>query len=134
MPAPRNTHVRLAVDFDGTLVEHRFPHIGTPVPFSVDVLQNLADNYGFELILWTMRSGDTLQEAVDYCIGAGIKLSHVNATGDLWTESPKVYAKYYVDDAAVGCPLIYPPAGRPYVDWLRVQQIILDQERCTHGK
>jgi hypothetical protein len=40
-----------------------------------------------------------------------------------WTTSNKVYAEAYVDDAAVGCPLIW-TSSRPYVDWLKVDQIL----------
>ena len=43
-----------------------------------------------------------------------------------WSDSPKAYANYYLDDAAIGCPLIYPEEGRPYVDWIKIREILED--------
>lgn len=44
------------------------------------------------------------------------------------TSSPKVHADLYIDDAALGCPLIYNPdfSDRPYVDWEKVRQVFYD--------
>jgi len=44
-----------------------------------------------------------------------------------WTISPKAYAHIYIDDAALGCPLIKPYQSRPYVDWKAVEIILQEQ-------
>ncbi len=107
-----------AIDFDGTIVTHEFPQIGKPVPYALDHMRLLIKS-GCQIILWTMRSGDLLDAAVQYLEDNGIELWGVNENPDQdWSESPKAYAHRYIDDAAVGCPLIYPDdGGRPYVDW-----------------
>ena len=57
----------IAVDFDGTIVSHAYPNIGREVPNAIRVLKKLQEQ-GTQLILWTMRSGDKLDEAVAYCV------------------------------------------------------------------
>lgn len=107
----------IAVDFDGTVVEHRYPDVGVDVPFAADWLRRYV-KAGAKLILWTMRSGETLQDAVRWYEKRGIPLWGVNVNPDQdWTTSPKAYAKVYIDDAAFGCPLVPNQVGRPYVDW-----------------
>ena len=68
---------------------------------------------------------DTLQEAVDYLEGEGITLFGINEnpTQDEWTNSRKVYGNIYIDDASIGCPLVYPDSGRPYVDWNGIRRL-----------
>lgn len=110
----------LAIDFDGTIVSHSYPRIGSPVPGALNWLKRFQEA-GAELILWTMRDGQELKEAIEYCEANGITFfSHnSNPTQDSWTKSPKCYAHYYIDDTAFGCPLRENPAmgGRPFVDW-----------------
>ena len=115
----------LAVDFDGTIVKHEYPRIGPPVPNAISYLREYQDK-GWKLILWTMRSGEPLAEAVEYLKFHGIKLFGVNNNPGQasWTSSPKVYANYYIDDAAVGCPLLAGDHARPYVDWHRIDKLI----------
>ena len=106
-----------AIDFDGTITTHEFPKIGHPVPHALEVMNRLQDD-GHQIILWTMRSGGTLDAAVEYLKGAGIKLWGINENPDQdWSTSPKAYAHRYIDDAALGVPLIPVFQGRPYVDW-----------------
>lgn len=115
----------IAVDFDGTIVDHRYPDIGAPVPGALEWLKRFQEA-GAKLILWTMRSdradqGPTLTDAVTYLKSNGIKLYGVNGNPSQasWTQSPKAYAHIYIDDAAAGCPLRDNPraGGRPFVDW-----------------
>lgn len=124
---PKAKVMKIAVDFDGTIVAHEFPEIGAPVPGALDTLRWLREN-GHELYLWTMRSGETLQAAVDWLAGNGITFHAVNQnpTQHTWTASPKLYAQIYIDDAALGCPLRENPkmGGRPYVDWDAVRRIL----------
>lgn len=115
--------ITIAVDFDGTIVEHDYPRIGEEAPFAISVLKELIDN-GIKIILYTMRSGDTLKEAVDWLTERGIELYGINEnpTQKTWTDSPKPYADIYIDDAALGCPLTKSPNFRWVVDWEKVRK------------
>jgi hypothetical protein len=119
----------VAVDFDGTLVDHRYPEIGDEAPHAVRVVQRLIEERQAKIILYTMRSGETLDAAVEWCNDRGIELFGVNhnPTQREWSDSPKAYAKIYIDDAAFGCPLVdHPePDHRPMVDWLAVESALL---------
>ena len=109
----------IAVDFDGTCVTHDYPRIGKEIG-ATEVLKRLVEA-GHKLILNTMRSDKELQDAVNWFKKNGIELYGVNEnpTQKRWTNSPKVYAHMYIDDAALGCPLINAPelSNRPFVDW-----------------
>ena len=109
----------IAVDFDGTCVTHDYPNVGKDIG-AVTVLKRLV-NSGHKLILNTMRSGDELADAIQWFIDNDIPLygANENPTQKNWTNSPKVYAHLYIDDAAMGCFLCYDPNfhSRPYVDW-----------------
>lgn len=109
----------ICIDFDGTIVEHAYPEIGKPVPLAIETMKELQEK-GHSIILFTMRHGETLQAAVDYVTNAGISLygANENPKQKEWTESRKVYGHHYIDDAAIGCPLIFKEGRRPYVDWL----------------
>lgn len=111
----------VAVDFDGTIVRHAYPAIGEIVPLAIEGLQ-MFQQKGWKIILYTMRSGEYLQQAVDLVESHEIKLYgvNVNPTQCEWTESTKCYAPVYIDDAAIGCPLVYPGNERPYVDWMAI--------------
>lgn len=126
----------LAIDFDGTVVRHAYPEIGEPVPGAIEWLE-IYQRLECRLILWTMRSQenagvDTLTPAVRYLSDAGIKLWGVNQNpgqGD-WSSSPKAYAHLYIDDAAAGCPLVWPGNGhRPHVDWSIIGPAVEKQVR-----
>ena len=96
----------IAVDFDGTIVEHKYPAIGREIPFATETLKHLIRD-GHRLILWTIRHGRTLQEAVDWCKERGVEFYAVNsdyAEQDVATEerSPKVKCDMYIDDRNVG--------------------------------
>ena len=109
----------VALDFDGTLVTHEFPNIGTPVPFAKAGIDYLVSQ-GVEIILYTMRSGEYLNEALQYCADNGIRIHHANfnPTQSKWTNSPKVYAHWYIDDSSMGGPMRYDVESESYVvDW-----------------
>lgn len=122
---PINKPVPIAVDFDGTCVTHEFPDIGRDIG-AIPVLKDLV-RHGAQLILWTMRSGESLDAAIKWFNDNEIPLFGIqsNPTQSTWTSSPKVYAKIYIDDAALGAPLIYPEGQRPFVDWKSVRQMLL---------
>ena len=122
-------NIPICIDFDGTIVEHTYPDIGAPVPGALETMKQYQEE-GALLILFTMRSGKQLAEAVKYCEDNGIKFYGVqtNPSQSTWTDSPKAYGQFFIDDAAIGCPLIYPEVivrkVRPYVDWVKVDEIV----------
>ena len=81
---------------------------------------------GHSLILFTMRGGDRLIEAILWFKEHDIPLWGINTNPDQhnWTSSPKAYAQLYIDDAALGCPLLYDRDERPCVDWIRVRGLL----------
>ena len=116
----------IAVDFDGTCVEHNYPAIGMDVEGAVDVLRTL-NKHGHRIILNTMRSGQRLEAAVRWFRDRKIELWAVNRNPEQeqWTTSPKVYADIYIDDSALGCPLIFlEGVRRPVVNWSKVRQLL----------
>lgn len=126
----KNT-IDIAIDFDGTVVTHAYPLIGKDIG-AVPVLKELIKN-GHRLILNTMRSGLPLMEAVSWFKDTHhIELYGVNSNPKQkeWTESPKVYAQLYIDDAALGVPLIRNVfvSDRPYVNWGAVRASLIIEE------
>ena len=116
----------IAVDFDGTCVTHDFPKLGEEIGAAL-TLKELADK-GAKLILWTMRSGEPLEQAVGWFKAAGIPLWGVNENPDqkTWTQSPKAYAQIYIDDAALGAPLLLDTglSPRPFINWTEVRRAL----------
>lgn len=107
----------IGVDFDGTVVEHRYPEIGKVVPGAMETLRYVVAK-GAKLILWTVRDGAELEQAVEFMAKNGVPLFGVNENPTGFSSSPKAYCHVYVDDCAIGCPLI--PATetkRRMVDW-----------------
>lgn len=126
--------LNICVDFDGTCVTHEFPAIGKDIG-AIPVLKELTDR-GHKLILFTMRSngqevGSVLDEAIDWFNHHRIPLDGVNkAPGqEKWTASPKAYGHIYIDDAALGCPLLWDAkiSKRPYVDWYEVREMLVER-------
>lgn len=125
----------IAIDFDGTCVTHEFPKVGKDIG-AVPVLKKLVEK-GHQLVLFTMRSdvvnptgednelhlesGDYLTDAVNWFKENQIELYGIqtNPTQHTWTTSPKAYAQLYIDDAALGVPLIFDSglSDRPFVNW-----------------
>lgn len=96
----------IAVDFDGVIVEDKFPEIGEPDRELVALLQ-FAKDAGHKLILWTSRVDDRLEEAVRTCTELGLEFDAIN-DGEpenlaLYGTNPrKVFADIYIDDRALG--------------------------------
>ena len=107
----------IAIDFDGTCVTHEYPVVGKDIG-AVPVIKALVER-GDQIILFTMRSGEPLADAVNWFSENGIPLFGVNENPQqhTWTNSPKPYAHVYIDDAALGVPLVHPGIGRPFVKW-----------------
>jgi hypothetical protein len=121
--------ITICVDFDGTCVTHKYPKIGKDIG-AIPVLRKLAGN-GHKLILFTMRSGLQLDEAIEWFSTNNIPLyaAQYNPTQKEWTSSNKCYAQLYIDDAALGCPLKTEVMknSRPYVDWNVVEHLLKEQ-------
>lgn len=96
--------MNIAIDFDGTIVEHAYPQIGKPIPFAIEtLLQMQKDNH--KLILWTVREGRLLQEAVDYCAERGLHFYAVNENYMGEDESKagrKLGVDMFIDDRNLG--------------------------------
>lgn len=116
--------MEICIDFDGTCVTHEYPYIGSSVG-AEPVLKDLV-KAGHKLILFTMRSGTTLDDAVNWFKENEIELYGINEnpTQKEWTESPKAYGQLYIDDAALGIPLVSNEPYRPHVDWDKVRALL----------
>jgi len=96
----------IAVDFDGTIVEHRYPKIGKPIIFAFEALSELQKRK-HKLILWTYRYGSELDEAVAFCKERGIEFYAVNGNApdekfDPASMSRKIHADIFIDDRNIG--------------------------------
>ncbi len=113
----------ICLDFDGTVVTHKWPDIGEDIG-AIPVLKKLL-HHGHQIILYTMRSGKELDEAREYLENRGMELWGINNNPDQikWTTSPKVYAHLYIDDAALGVPLL-DKGERPFVDWKAIDRLL----------
>lgn len=114
----------IAVDFDGTIVEHRYPQIGQEIPFATDTLKQLIKEH-HKLILWTVREGELLDEAVAWCRERGVEFYAVNK--DFPEEkqtaahhySRKIKADVFIDDRNLG--------GLP--DWGTIYKMISQHKK-----
>ncbi|MGD0756106.1 MAG: hypothetical protein ABR927_13715 [Bacteroidales bacterium] len=99
------TGIKIAVDFDGTIVEHEYPEIGKEKLFAFQTLKEL-EKLGAMIILWTFRTGKELDEAVEYCRKNGIEFYAVNKNypEEIFDEtvSRKINADIYIDDKNIG--------------------------------
>jgi len=99
------TGIKIAVDFDGTIVEHEYPEIGKEKLFAFQTLKEL-EKKGARLILWTFRAGKELDDAVEYCRKNGIEFYAVNKNypEEIFddTVSRKIDADIYIDDKNIG--------------------------------
>ncbi|MDN3596771.1 BT0820 family HAD-type phosphatase [Zunongwangia endophytica] len=95
----------IAIDFDGTIVENKYPDIGKPMLFAFETLKKLQDD-GHNLILWTYRKGSRLDEAVNFCKKNGIIFYAINKSypEENYDESisRKILADIFIDDRNIG--------------------------------
>lgn len=117
----------IAVDFDGTIVEHKYPHIGKELPFAIATLKRLQAERHL-LILWTVREGDLLDEAVEFCRKRGLEFYAVNANHPDENAQEHCYAcrkpkaDLFIDDRNVG--------GLP--DWGAIYEMV--SRRISYDK
>jgi len=117
------TPLKIAVDFDGTIVEHKYPEIGKEILFAFDTLRAL-QKQKHQLILWTYRTGKELYEAVEFCRANGIEFYAVNKSYpeeefDEEYSSRKIEADIFIDDRNIG--------GLP--GWGEIYQMINPHEK-----
>jgi hypothetical protein len=113
----------IAVDFDGTIVEHAYPEIGREIPFATDTLRMLIEDR-HQLILWSCREGELLQDAIDWCHERGVDFYAVNR--DFPEEdiernehfSRKLKVDLFIDDRNIG--------GLP--DWGTIYRMISEHK------
>ena len=98
-------NIKIAVDFDGTIVEHQYPEIGKEKLFAFQTLKEL-EKRGARIILWTFRTGRELEEAVSFCRQNGVEFYAVNKNYPEEivdeTVSRKIDADIYIDDKNLG--------------------------------
>lgn len=102
-----------AVDFDGTIVENKWPEIGDPNFILIDFLKERKADGDF-IILWTCRNGDLLSAAIKFCKEYGLEFDAVNenlpyVNEYFGSDSRKIYADHYIDDKN------YPVCDLPYI-------------------
>ena len=113
----------IAVDFDGTIVEHRYPEIGKELPFATQTLKMLIEDR-HKLILWSVREGKLLDETVEWCRKRGVEFYAINKDfpeEDLdknQSFSRKLKADVWIDDRNIG--------GLP--DWGTIYQMITERK------
>lgn len=112
----------IAVDFDGTIVEHKYPKIGKTNLFAFETLKEL-QKQKHKLILWTYRAGKELDEAVEFCKENGIEFFAINENFpneklDSNKVSRKIYADIYIDDRNIG----------GFLGWSKIWEILNDSE------
>ncbi len=109
----------IATDFDGTIVENKYPAIGAEMPFATETLRMLIRDR-HRLILWTVREGKTLEEAIEWCRERGVEFYAVNKDFPEEDEeknkhfSRKIKADFFIDDRGIG--------GLP--SWGQIYQIV----------
>ena len=111
----------IAVDFDGTIVEHKYPAIGRELPFATETLRMLIRDR-HKLILWSVREGRLLDEAVEWCRERGVEFYAVNRdypeeSREHDSFSRKLKADLFIDDRNIG--------GLP--DWGTIHQMVRDR-------
>jgi len=98
--------MKIAVDFDGTIVEHAYPKIGKEMAFALTTLKEL-QKQGHQIVLWTFRSGKELNDAIEYCRKNGLEFfaineSEANEGFDHEKMSRKIDADIFIDDRNIG--------------------------------
>ena len=117
--------MKIAIDFDGTIVEHKYPEIGKEIMFAFQTLRALQEQ-GHQLILWTFRTGKELDDAVEYCRKNGVEFYAINSSYpeevfDEDYDSRKIDADLFIDDRNLG--------GLP--SWGEIYQMINPDEKPT---
>ena len=124
----------IAVDFDGTLCENKYPEIGEPNMELIDFLMNCQLN-GDKVILWTCRNEEQTKAAVDWCSEKGLVFDAVNENlPEIITEfggdTRKIFANVYIDDRNVS---LYSCRKKTSMDLWAENEVELACEREKSG-
>lgn len=95
----------IAIDFDGTIVENRYPKIGKEIPFAIETIKLIQSELKHRVILWTVREGSELDEAVNFCKSKGLNFYAVNKNHpepSRPNEPRKLMADMFIDDRNFG--------------------------------
>lgn len=91
----------LAIDFDGTICDHRFPECGPLKEGVVAAIQKISER--FEIIIWSCRANGNLntddryiKDMIEYLNRHNIPYDRI----DMGNEG-KVIADLYIDDKAI---------------------------------
>lgn len=114
------------LDFDATCVMNESPFVGPEVPNCAKVLKRLL-RAGHQIILVTMREGHLLDDALEWFANREIKIKYVNSNPEYETGSRKIYGHLIIDDKACGIPLNDQEHKKPFVDWDRVEEILIQK-------
>lgn len=114
--------MNIAIDFDGTIVEHRYPGIGREIPFAIETLKMLTQD-GHRLILWSVREGRLLDEAVEWCRERGLEFYAINKDFPEENREDKKFSRklkvdMFIDDRNIG--------GIP--DWGTIYRMITEKK------
>lgn len=113
----------IIIDFDGTVVKHKFPMIGDDIG-AVPFLKKLVES-NHNLILFTMRYDEYLKDAISWFEKNEIPLYGIQSNPrQTWTTSPKAWGDLIIDDIALGCPLTSDIEGNIFVDWVEVEKML----------
>ncbi len=129
----------IAVDFDGTIVEHRYPEIGKELPFATQTLRMLIEQR-HKLILWSVREGQLLDDAVEWCRQRGVEFYAVNkdfpeeVEGKNRTFSRKLKADVWIDDRNVGGLPDWGTIYRMITEKKSWEQIMAERQEEAHPK
>jgi len=120
--------MRLAIDFDGTIVEHKYPEIGEIKLFAFETLREL-QKQGHQLILWTYRYGKELEDAVEFCRKNGLEFYAINKSFpeeqfDESNASRKIDCDMFIDDRNLG----------GFVEWSEVWKMLNEGNEMTFGE
>lgn len=126
----------IAVDFDGTIVEHAYPKIGKEIPFATETLRQLIKDR-HQLVLWTVREDALLQEAIDWCKERGVEFYAINR--DYPEEekeknnhfSRKLKVDLWIDDRNIGGLPDWGTIYRMIKEHLTWQDIIMENSRMS---
>jgi len=93
----------IAVDFDGTIVEHKFPDIGEERLGAVETLKWMQSE-SHKVIIWTCRNGARLASMMNWLKEQGFTPDAVNSNIAHCPgfAVPKILADIYIDDRNLG--------------------------------
>ncbi len=117
--------IPICVDFDSTMVNSDYPNVISENDNCSEILKRWHKDYNVGIILDTLRGGNDLQIAIDWCESKGIPLYGIgkNPHQVNFVFSNKSYGIFSIDDRNIGCPL-KESLGKYVVDWDKIVDIL----------